>query len=76
MREPGFWTGTFDRAIKSFTQALLMLWGADEGLSLLDINLVQSLGVAGAAAVLSILTSIVSAPIGEDGTTSLLRGGR
>lgn len=76
MREPGFWTGTFDRAIKSFCQALLLLWGADEGLSLLEINFVQSLGVAGAAAVLSILTSIVSAPIGEDGTTSLLRGGR
>lgn len=76
MREPGFWTGAFDRAIKSFAQALLLIWGADEGLSLFEINFVSSLGVAAAAAVLSLLTSIVSAPVGDDGTTSLLRGGR
>lgn len=75
MRNSAFWTGAFDRAIKSFAQALLLLWGADEGLNLLEINLVQSLGVAAGALVLSLLTSIVSAPIGDDGTTSALRGG-
>jgi hypothetical protein len=71
VRNSAFWTGAFDRAIKSFAQALLLLWGADEGLNLLEINLVQSLGVAAGALVLSLLTSIVSAPIGDDGTTSV-----
>lgn len=76
MRTGAFWVGALDRAIKSFAQALLLLWGADEGLNLLEIDLVRSLGVAAAALVLSLLTSIVSAPIGDDGTTSMLRGGQ
>lgn len=76
MNSPAFWTGTLDRAIKSFAQALLLLWGADEGLNLLEIQFTQSLGVAAGAAVLSVLTSIVSAPIGEAQTTSMLPGGR
>lgn len=76
MRTGSFWVGALDRAIKSFAQALLLLWGADEGLNLLDIDFVQSLGVAAGALVLSLLTSIVSAPVGDDGTTSMLRGGQ
>lgn len=76
MASTAFWTGAFDRAIKSFAQALLLLWGADEGFNLIDIQLVPSLGVAAGAAVLSLLTSIVSAPVGEPGTTSMLPGGR
>lgn len=76
MRTAGFWVGAFDRAIKSFAQALLLLWGADAGLNLLDVNFVQALGVGAGALVLSLLTSIVSAPVGDDGTTSLLRGGQ
>jgi len=76
VRTAAFWTGTLDRALKSFAQGLLLLWGADEGLNLLEVNLVTSLGVAAGAAVLSLLTSLVSAPIGDDGTTSALRGGQ
>lgn len=76
MRDAGFWVGALDRAVKSFAQALLLLWGADAGFSLLDVNLVQSLGVAVGAAVLSLLTSIASSSVADRGTTSLLRGGR
>lgn len=76
MREPGFWTGALDRAIKSFAHALLLLWGADEGFNIIEVQLLPSLGLAAGAAVLSLLTSIVSAPVGEPGTTSLLPGGR
>lgn len=76
MRTAAFWIGALDRALKSFAQALLLLWGADGAFNLLDVNLVTSLGVAGGAAVLSVLTSIVSAPIGGENTTSLLPGGR
>jgi hypothetical protein len=75
MSNPGFWTGALDRALKSFAQALLLLLGAD-GFNLFEVELLPALGVAAGALVLSLLTSIVSAPVGEDGTTSLLRGGR
>lgn len=76
MNNPQFWTGAFDRAIKSFAQALLLLWGADEGFSILEIQFVPQLGVAAGAAVLSLLTSIISSPVGEKQTTSMLPGGR
>lgn len=76
MRDAGFWVGTLDRAVKSFAQALLLLWGADDGLNVLEINLAQSLGVAVGAAVLSLLTSIVSSSVGDRGTTSMISGGR
>jgi hypothetical protein len=71
-----FWIGLVDRAIKSFAQALIVLWGADQGLSILNVNIGGALGVAGMAAVLSALTSLASAPLGESGTTSFLPGGR
>jgi r1t holin len=76
MRDPAFWTGAFDRAIKSFAHALLLLWGGDAAFNLFDVDVPQALGLAAGAAVLSLLTSIVSSPIGEPGTTSMLPGGR
>lgn len=75
MLTQAFWIGLVDRAVKSFCQALLVLWGADQGLNLLDINVGAAFGFAGMAAVLSILTSFISAPVGENGTTSFLPGG-
>jgi hypothetical protein len=71
-----FWTGATDRAVKSFAQALLLLWGADSGFNVLDVSVPAAFGVAAGAAVLSLLTSVVSAPAGDTGTTFLLRGGR
>lgn len=76
MLTAAFWTGTADRAVKSFAQALLLLWGADAGFNLLSINVGSALGVAGGAAVLSLLTSLVSAPVGETGSSSFLPGGK
>jgi hypothetical protein len=70
-----FWIGLVDRAVKTFAQSLIVLWGADQGLSLLNVNVGAAFGVAGMAAVLSILTSFASAPVGESGTTSFLPGG-
>lgn len=69
-----FWTGAVDRAVKSFAQALLLLWGADAGFNLLEVNLPTALGLGAGAAALSLLTSIASAPMGDKGTTSFLPG--
>lgn len=76
MFDAGFWRGAFDRAVKSFAQALLLLWGADQWFNILEVDLLPGLGVALGAAVLSVLTSLASAPIGDRASTSLLRGGR
>lgn len=76
MMDANFWTGALDRAVKSFAQALLLLWGADQGLNILDVNFVQAFGIAAGAAVLSLLTSVVSAPVADRGSTSMLPGGR
>lgn len=76
MLTAAFWTGAADRAVKSFAQALLLLWGADAGFNVLSVDVGAALGVAGGAAVLSLLTSLVSAPAGENGTSSFLPGGK
>lgn len=69
-----YWTGVLDRAVKSFAQQLILLWGADQGLNLLAVDWRSALGLAGGAAVLSLLTSLVSAPVGDKGSTSFLPG--
>jgi len=71
-----FWVGAIDRAVKSFAQSLLLLWGADAGFNVVEVDLRGALGVAVGAVVLSLLTSLVSAPVGEVGTTSFLPGGK
>lgn len=76
MLTASFWTGAVDRAGKSFAQSLLLLWGADAGLDILHVNIPSALGVAVGAAVLSLLSSIASTPVGDQGTTSFLPGGR
>ena len=66
---------SMERAAKTSAQTLLALWGSD-GLSLLTVSWIPALSVAGGAAVLSLLTSVVSAPVGEPGTASLVSTGR
>jgi len=75
MLTTAFWIGAIDRAVKSFAQALLLLWGADAAFNIVEVDIKGALGVAAGAVVLSLLTSLVSAPIGEVGTTSFLPGG-
>lgn len=47
-----------ERAVKTFAQALVAVFAA--GVTILDIDWVQSLAIAGTAALLSVLTSIAS----------------
>jgi len=69
-----FWKGAADRAVKSLAQQLLLLWGGTEMFNALQIDVGPAFGMAVGAAVLSVLTSIVSAPAGDPGSTSLLPG--
>jgi hypothetical protein len=69
--------GMADRGIKSFAVTLLLLLGGGAaGLNVLQVDWVQALGTAAGAVVLSVLTSVVSAFVGEPGTTSALPGGK
>jgi hypothetical protein len=76
MRTAEFWLGLLDRAIKSFAQALLVLWISDETFNILEVDFKQSLGVALGALVISVLTSIASGAIGDKESTSMIPNGR
>jgi len=71
-----FWAGATDRAVKSFAQSLILLWTADAGFNVLQIAIGPTFGVAAGAAALSLLTSIVSAPVGDRGSTSIIPDAR
>ncbi len=71
-----FWAGATDRAVKSFAQSLILLWTADQGFNVLEIAIGPTFGVAVGAAALSLLTSIVSSPVGDRGSPSLIPDAR
>ena len=52
-----------ERAIKTFAQALVAVFAA--GVTVIDVDWMQALAVAGTAAVLSILTSVASNHVGS-----------
>lgn len=66
MFSTSFWKAAFERAVKTFAQALAALLVAD-GTGLLDTAWGTALSVAGMAAVVSLLTSVGSGTIGEGG---------
>ena len=65
-----FWKDAGERAVKTFAQALLSLFIA--GVTILNIDWTEALAVGATAAVVSILTSIVSVKLGAEGTASLV----
>ena len=66
-----FWQLASERAVKTFAQSLLAIFSAT-GVGLLTVPWMAALSTAGMAAVLSVLTSMASAPVGEPDTPSLL----
>lgn len=66
MWSSAFWRAAFERAVKTFCQALLAVMTAD-GFGLLDADWPARLSAAGMAAVLSLLSSIGSAGAGNPG---------
>lgn len=69
-----FWRDAAERSIKTAAQGLLIAVGASDAgpVNLFEFNLSRGLGFAVGGAFVSLLTSIVSAPLGASGTASLL----
>ena len=67
-----FWLGAVERAIKTFAQAAVAVLAANS-VGLLDAPWGAAASAAGMAAVLSVLTSIGSATIGDHNSPSLVR---
>jgi hypothetical protein len=65
-----FWKAAAERAAKSAGQALIGLWVGDGVFNLWSVDAAAAAGVAAGAAVLSVLTSIVSTPFGEGNSPS------
>lgn len=61
-----FWKQVAERAVKSFAQAILALFTADEVFSILEVDLKKVLGVAALALVASVLTSLLSVGVGPE----------
>lgn len=68
-----FWRETAERAVKSSAQALIGLWALDGAFNVLDVDLQLAGGVAAGAAVLSVLTSLVTSGIGQPNSPSAVR---
>jgi hypothetical protein len=69
-----FWVDAAERAVKTAAQSVLLAgFASDAGpVNLFEFDWEAGLGFAAGGAVLSLLTSLVSAPLGESGTASVL----
>lgn len=68
-----FWLSALERMLKTYCQTLLVIWPiGDAALHLYDLDWRKALLTAGLAAGASLLTSIVSGPVGPDGSPSLV----
>ena len=56
-----FWTDALARALRTFAQTLVALWGGDQ-FNLLAVDWQQSLGTSFGAAVLAILMAVAYPP--------------
>ena len=64
-----FWKDAVERAIKSAAQALILVWTGAEVFDVLQADWALAGGAALGAAVLSLLTSVASAPFGSPGAS-------
>lgn len=68
-----FWKGAAERAIKTLAQTMLALWFVgDRMMNVYEVDWMTSLGVGAGALVGSLLTSLISAGMGPEGTPSLV----
>ena len=67
-----FWRDAFERAVKSAAQVALLVLGADQ-VNIISVDWLTVGGFAAGGVVLSLLTSVASAGVG-DRTPSLVNG--
>lgn len=60
-----------ERAAKSGAQAVLLAVGASEGFNLFQLDFANAAGLAGGAALLSLLSSVASRKVGDSESASL-----
>lgn len=70
MWTPAFWKDAAERAIKTGVQSLIATFGV--GTTVLEMDWGAALAVSGTATLLSVLTSIVSEPVGDREQASLV----
>jgi len=68
-----FWKSTIERSVKSFAQALAACLAGSAGLW--EVTWSIALSVAGMTALLSVLTSLASIPVGSHTSPSLVTPG-
>lgn len=66
-----FWKDAAERAVKSAAQAVVLYFGG-QALDAWHANWAAAGAIAGGAAVLSLLTSLVSAKVGDSTSASLV----
>lgn len=71
MTLPPFVQDTAERAVKSFAQGVLGTFIVGDGFNAFHADFGNALGLGLGAAVLSVLTSVVSYKVGNSGTASL-----
>jgi hypothetical protein len=69
-----FAVDAIERGLKTAAQAVLLVWGLSESgpVNALELDWGLGCGAALGGAVVSVLTSIISAPIGGNGTASVV----
>lgn len=67
-----FWKQALERSVKTFAQSIIAATTISGTTTLADISMGGVFATAGVAAVISILTSIVSAPLSPQGNPSLI----
>lgn len=67
-----FWKELFERAVKTAAQTLILAVGAAQGFDLFTANWKTLGGAAAGGFVLSVISSVASAPFGDPGSPSLV----
>lgn len=68
-----FWKDALERAVKTAAQTAVALIGTG-AVGIIDVDWANIASVSGVAALVSLLTSVASGPIGEPDTPSVVRG--
>lgn len=67
-----FWKDVLERAIKTAAQSAILSFGADQ-FNVINVDWISIAGFAAGGFVLSVLTSIISLPMGDRDSASMVK---